>query len=114
MAMYHRENTQEDFLVLAGECLVIVEGEERPLKRWDLFHCPPGVPHTIVAAGEGPALVLAVGARTGSEDQGLAYPVDETARKHGAGVEQETSSPADAYAGMTHTWGTYKPGWLPD
>ena len=114
MAMYHRENTQEDFLVLAGECVVVVEGEERPLRRWDLFHCPPGVPHTIVGAGEGPALVLAVGARTGSEDQGLLYPVDETALKHRAGVETETSSPADAYAGMTHTWGPYRPGRLSD
>jgi uncharacterized cupin superfamily protein len=114
MAMYHRENAQEDFLVLAGECVVIVEGEERPLRQWDLFHCPPGVPHTIVGAGEGPALVLAVGARTGAEDQGLLYPVDATAQKHKAGVDKETSQPADAYAGMTHAWRTYEPGWLPD
>jgi uncharacterized cupin superfamily protein len=114
MAMYHRENTQEDFLVLAGECIVIVEGEERPLRQWDLFHCPAGVAHTIVAAGHGPALVLAVGARTRDEEQGLAYPVDATALKHGAGVEQETSQPADAYAGMTHAWRAYEPGWLPE
>jgi uncharacterized cupin superfamily protein len=114
MAMYHRENTQEDFLVLAGECVVIVEGEERPLWQWDLFHCPPGVPHTIVGAGAGPALVLAVGARTGGGDQGLLYPVDATAQKHKAGVDQETSEPGDAYAGMTHSWRTYEPGWLPD
>ena len=114
MAMYHRENSQEDFLVLAGECVVIVEGEERPLRQWDLFHCPSGVPHTIVAAGDGPALVLAVGARGTGEEQGLAYPVDPVAQKHGAGVARETSLPSEAYEGMTHAWRAYEPGWLPD
>jgi uncharacterized cupin superfamily protein len=114
MAMYHRENSQEDFLVLAGECVVVVEGEERPLRQWDLFHCPPGVPHTIVGAGDGPALVLAVGARGTGEDQDLAYPVDPAAQKHGAGVAKETSLPSEAYDGTTHAWRTYESGWLPD
>ena len=63
MGLYHRENAQEDFLVLAGECLLIVEGEERKLKTWDFFHCPPGTEHIIVGAGKEPAVVLAVGAR---------------------------------------------------
>jgi hypothetical protein len=27
--LYHRENAQENFLVLWGECLLVVEGEER-------------------------------------------------------------------------------------
>ena len=114
MAMYHRENSQEDFLVLSGECVVVVEGEERPLRQWDLFHCPSGVPHTIVAAGDGPALVLAVGARGTGEDQDLAYPVDPVAQKHRAGVDKETSLPSEAYEGMTHAWRAYEPGWLPD
>jgi uncharacterized cupin superfamily protein len=114
MAMYHRENSQEDFLVLAGECVVIVEGEERPLRQWDLFHCPPNVPHTIVGAGDAPALVLAVGARGTGEDQDLAYPVDPVAQKHGAGVAKETSLPSEAYEGTTHAWRRYEPGWLPD
>ena len=114
MAMYHRENSQEDFLVLAGECVVVVEGEERPLRQWDLFHCPSGVPHTIVGAGDGPALVLAVGARGTGEDQDLAYPVDPVAQKHGAGVAKETSLPSEAYEGTTHAWRAYEPGWLPD
>jgi uncharacterized cupin superfamily protein len=94
MAMYHDEPGQEDFLVLRGECLLIVEGEERPLRRWDFFHCPPGTKHVIVGAGSEPALVLAVGARKGK----AAYPVDEAAVRHGAGVEQATDSPAEAYA----------------
>ena len=80
-ALYHRENAQEDFLVLAGECLLIVEGEERKLKTWDFFHCPPGTEHIIVGAGKEPAVVLAVGAR-GRRRKGLVYPVSEAALKH--------------------------------
>jgi uncharacterized cupin superfamily protein len=114
MAMYHRESMQEDFLVLDGECLLIVEGEERPLKQWDLFHCPADVPHTIVGAGDRPALVLAVGARIDPKDNDLRYPVDPVAQKHNAGVSTETSKPEDAYAGTKHDWRAYEPGWLPD
>ena len=99
MGMYHRERGQEDFLVLAGECLLIVEGEERLLKAWDFFHCPGGTDHMIVGAGDGPAVVLAVGARGGRT--GLVYPADPTAAKHGAAVERETTSPAEAYAGFS-------------
>src|SRR5437660_284431 len=78
MAMYHWETDQEDFLVLSGEALVIVEGEERPLRQWDFVHCPPGTNHTIVGAGDGPCLVLAVGARDGSRAaEWGAYTVDE-------------------------------------
>jgi uncharacterized cupin superfamily protein len=94
MAMYHEEPGQEAFLVLRGECLLIVEGEERPLKPWDFFHCPPLTKHVILGAGDSPALVLAVGARKGP----ATYPVDETAVRHGVGVEQEVASPAEAYA----------------
>src|SRR5215218_7529447 len=63
MAMYHHEAVQEDFLVLAGEALLLVEGQERPLRQWDFVHCPPGTGHTIVGAGDGPCVVLAVGVR---------------------------------------------------
>ena len=94
MAMYHEEPGQEDFLVLKGEALLIVEGEERPLKAWDFVHCPPHTKHVILGAGDGPSLVLAVGARKGQ----ATYPVDEAAVRHGAGVETATSSPKDAYA----------------
>ena len=99
MAMYHADKAQEDFLVLSGECVVIVNGEERPLRAWDLFHCPEGVPHVIVGAGDGPSLVLAAGARPGQGK--LVYPVDEAALRHGAGVEEETSAPAEAYKRFT-------------
>jgi uncharacterized cupin superfamily protein len=94
MAMYHEEPGQEDFLVLRGECLLIVEGEDKPLGPWDFFHCPPGTKHVIVGAGTEPALVLAVGARRGR----ATYPIDEAAVRHGAGVDRELDSPAEAYA----------------
>jgi uncharacterized cupin superfamily protein len=112
MTMYHREEMQEDFLVLDGECVLIVEGEERPLKKWDLFHCPPGVAHAIVGAGEGPSLVLAVGARGG--DDGIVYPADPAAQKHGVGVQVETPDPREAYAGVEITPTAYQEGWLPE
>jgi uncharacterized cupin superfamily protein len=115
MAMYHFENDQEDFLVLAGEALLIVEGHERPLRRWDLAHCPAGTNHVIVGAGDAPCLVLAVGARDRStgEDWG-AYTVDTAALRHGAGVERETTDPAQAYARFRGRGPTrYREGWLP-
>jgi uncharacterized cupin superfamily protein len=94
MAMYHEEPGQEGFLVLRGECLLVVEGQERPLKAWDFVHCPPNTKHVILGAGDSPAVVLAVGARKG----GASYPVDETAVRLGAGVDKEGASPKEAYA----------------
>jgi uncharacterized cupin superfamily protein len=99
MTMYHRERYQEGFLILRGACLLIVEGQEEPLRQWDYFHCPPDVAHAIVGAGDGPSLVLAVGNRIGPDV--IVYPRDETALAHGAGVEVETPSPQEAYARFT-------------
>jgi uncharacterized cupin superfamily protein len=99
MTMYHRERYQEGFLVLRGECLLIVEGQELPLQEWDYFHCPPDVAHAIVGAGTQPSLVLAVGNRLGPDV--IVYPRDEAALKHGAGVEHETPHPDEAYARFT-------------
>lgn len=95
MAMYHREDVQEGFLVLSGEALLVIEGEERPLKQWDYVHCPPNVAHAIVG---GPAVVLALGGFTPDRDGALGYPLDETAARHGAASEVETSDPLVAYA----------------
>jgi uncharacterized cupin superfamily protein len=116
MAMYHWEADQEDFIVLAGEALLVVEGEERRLRQWDFVHCPAGTKHVIVGAGVGPCLVLAVGARdrsTGPEWGG--YSVDEAALRHGAGVEQETTNQTEAYARFPRREPTrYREGWLPE
>jgi len=114
--MYHWEADQEDFLVLSGEALLVVEGEERPLRQWDLVHCPPGTKHIIVGAGDGPCVVLAVGARTqdGSPDWG-SYTVDEVARRHGVSVERDTSDAREAYAHLPRRGHSrYRDGWLPD
>lgn len=115
MSMYHWEADQEDFLVLAGEALLIVEGEERPLRQWDFVHCPPGTNHTIVGAGDGACLVLAVGARdrsTGTEWG--AYTVAEASQRHNAGVERETTEPKEAYARFGEGGGltAYREGWI--
>ena len=100
--MYHREEAQEDFLVLTGECMLIVEGEERPLKAWDFVHCPAWTGHVFVGAGDGPCILLGTGARLAG--RGLVYPVDEAALRHGAGVEKETSQGAEAYARFGRPW----------
>ncbi len=95
--LYHREADQEDFLVLSGECLLVIEGEERRLQAWDFVHCPAWTEHVFVGAGDGPCVILAVGGRSGG---GVVYPESELARRHGAGVERETRDPRQAYAGF--------------
>ena len=109
---YHAENEQEDFLVLGGECLLIVEGEERPLRQWDFVHCPAWTEHVFVGAGDGPCALLAVGARLSDE---VVYPASEVAQRHRAGVTRETRDPDEAYAGLAPDVPTpFSPGWLPD
>jgi uncharacterized cupin superfamily protein len=94
--LYHGEETQEDFLVLAGECLLLVEGEERRLRAWDFVHCPWNTEHIFVGAGEGPCVILMAGSRRPGRP--IFYPVSELARRHRAGVEEATNTPRDAYA----------------
>jgi len=116
MAMYHWEADQEDFLVVAGEAVLIIEGEERPLRPWDFVHCPPNAKHTIVGAGDGPCVVIAVGAREhdGKPDWG-GYTVDEAAARHGASVTADTTEPTEAYAHLTRRRpARYRNGWLSD
>jgi len=126
MAMYHWETDQEDFLVLAGEALAIVEGEERPLRQWDLLHCPPGTKHVIVGAGTRPCVIFSVGSRErhtyrradgeieGRDDWG-AYTVDEAAARHGATPPEETTDAGVAYGRFPEPVSTrYRDGWLRD
>ena len=93
--LYHSENQQEAFLVLSGECRLLVEGEERLFRPWDFFHCPPGTHHIFVGAGDGPCSILMAGARLESEE--LHYPVSELAARYGASVEEETSDFEQVY-----------------
>ena len=117
--MYHRENAQEAFPVLAGECTLIVEGEERRLAEWDFFYCAPGTEHIILASGEQSAVVLAVGARGRGVGGGLVYKVCKAAARYGASVVQETTDLATAYASVwsklpRSRFVKYRRGWLED
>ena len=106
---YHAESPEEHFLVLHGECLLLVEEEERLLRAWDFVHCPPGTKHVFVGAGDGPCAILMVGARLTAD--WVVYPVSELARRHGAGVDVETNSPPVAYEGREEARRERPPGW---
>jgi uncharacterized cupin superfamily protein len=108
--MYHGEGEQEDFLVLAGECTLLIEGEERGLRAWDFVHCPAWTEHVFVGAGEGPCTILSIGSRSGGN---VIYPASDVARRFGAGVEHETSDPAQAYKDVPSDDDVgYRDGWL--
>ncbi len=107
-ALYHSEGVQEGFLVLSGECTLIVEEEERKLRQWDYFHCPSDTRHVFVGAGAGPCAILMIGARP--EIETLHYPASEVAAKYGASATKETNEPGAAY---THWPGEYLPVRLP-
>jgi len=110
--MYHRESGQEDFLVVSGECVLVIEGEERRLEAWDFVHCPPWTEHVFVGAGSRPCVVVMVGNRAGGFE--VTYPVNDVAAKHGASVDRETSSPDESYSQFGEEVRTpYGQGWLP-
>jgi uncharacterized cupin superfamily protein len=114
IGMYHWEADQEDFLVLAGDALLLVEGQERTLRQWDFVHCPPRTNHMIVGAGDGPCTILAVGAREHQTGDWGCYTVDEVALRHGVGVEEETDDAEIAYARFAGSEPTpYRDGLLP-
>jgi uncharacterized cupin superfamily protein len=106
--LYHAESGQEGFLVLMGECILVVEEEERTLRQWDYFHCPPETRHVFVGAGDGPSAILMIGLRP--EEETLHYPVSDLAAKYGASVAAETFDPDEAYADWP---GEHKPLRLP-
>ena len=114
IGMYHWEVDQEDFFVLSGEALLLVEAEERPLRQWDFVHCPAETEHIIIGAGTGPCAVLAIGARGNEDASGWGgYTVDDVALRHGAGVEKPTSDAEEAYARFPEPVPTPYGGWLP-
>jgi len=111
-ALYHAENGQEGFLVLSGECTLVIEGEERPLRQWDYVHCPPDTHHVIVGAGDGPCSILMIGARP--KDETIVYPVSEVAAKYGASAAKETGVPDEAYADWPGEYEPMRRPWPPD
>jgi uncharacterized cupin superfamily protein len=108
---YHAESVQEDFLVLSGECTLLIEGEERRLKPWDFVHCPPGTHHIFVGAGDGPCAILMVGSRRA--DNVLHYPADELAARHGASAPEETNAPREAYSDWPDEYQPTRGDWPP-
>lgn len=107
--LYHRESAQEDFLVLSGECLLLVNGEEHRLRAWDFVHCPPGVSHVFVGAGNGPCAVLMIGDRP--PEHSVFYPQSELARRHGAEAPEPTADPRTAYAHTERPMPCDPPAW---
>jgi uncharacterized cupin superfamily protein len=116
MAIYHWEADQEAFLVVSGEAVLIIEGEERQLRAWDFVHCPPNTKHVIVGAGSGPCLLIAVGSREhDGQPDSLGFTVDEVAKRHGASVEKDTMDGGAAYASVPRREPTaYRDDWLPE
>jgi uncharacterized cupin superfamily protein len=111
--LYHSESVDEVFLVLAGECLAILDGEDHLLRTWDFLHCPPGLAHVIVGAGEGPSAVLMAGARRPGAT--IHYPVDARAGEFGASSAVDTDDTAEAYrsAGWERDYTLTPPVWPP-
>ncbi len=109
--MYHGESGQEDFLVVSGECVLVIEGEERRLKAWDFVHSPPWTKHVFIGAGDGPCVIVMTGSRAGGFE--VVYAVDELAAKHAASVSEETSSPDEAYSVFGPEERVAYGGWLP-
>ena len=113
MAKYHAESNQEDFLVVSGECLLLIEGEERRLRAWDFVHCPPWTEHVLIGAGDRACVIVAVSTR--ASDSGVRYVATSLARKHRAAPPHATESPAEAYAGTSPPRILrYRDGDLPD
>ena len=110
---YHWETEAEDFLVLSGEGLLIVEGEERPLKQWDFVHCPPETKHAFVGAGDRPFVLLCASSRQFQKDGPWGfYCADETAAKYNASSPEDTQDGRIAYARFPPARPTRYPGGL--
>ena len=98
-----------------GQCVLVIEGEERHLEQWDFVHCPPMTEHVFVGAGDGPCAIVMVGGRRPDENESIIYPVNDVAAKYGASVLEETPDPAEAYARFARRDpGPYRDGDLPD
>jgi uncharacterized cupin superfamily protein len=113
---YHWETEQEDFLVLAGECLAIIEGQKRRLRCWDSVHCPPETKHAFVGAGDSPCVLLCAGSRQFQKDGPWGYySVDEIAARYNASSPEETQDGNVAYARFPEPRSTrFRQGLLPE
>jgi len=106
--LYHAEENQEAFVVLSGECALILENEERRLRPWDFFHCPPWTEHGFAGVGEEPCVIVMVGSRSGP---GVRYPLSELATRYGGSVAEETTDWTQAYATVERYRRERPPSW---
>ena len=106
--LYHAESNQEAFLVLSGQCTLLVENQERRLQPWDFFHCSPWTEHGFAGAGPGPCVILMAGSRSGTE---VRYPASELAARRGASAAEETSDWRRAYAAIEPFRRERPPSW---
>lgn len=113
---YHWETEQEDFLVLAGEAVLIVEGQERRLGRWDFVHCPPETKHAFAGVGGRPCVLLCASSRQFQKDGPWGfYCADATAARYNASSPEDTQDGSVAYARFSEPRPTrYRDGLLPD
>jgi uncharacterized cupin superfamily protein len=113
---YHGETEQEDFLVLSGEAILIVEGEERRVRQWDFVHCPPETRHAFAGAGDRPCVLLCASSRQFQKDGPWGfYCADETAARYNASSPEDTQDSGVAYARVPPSRPTrYPDGLLPD
>lgn len=111
--LYHAEDAQEGFLVLAGECLAVVEGAEHRMRQWDYLHCPPGTLHITIGAGDAPCALLMIGAPRSSSLDEIHYPADPVAVRHGVAASSTTRSSKEAYAGRDRTVTRERAPWPP-
>jgi uncharacterized cupin superfamily protein len=108
--MYHAESVEEDFFILMGECILVIEDEERRLRAWDFVHCPPGTAHTFVGAGGGPCVILGAGNRDFDDETfWREYRRSEVALRYGASVEADTSAGAEANSESRGHWRVERP-----
>jgi uncharacterized cupin superfamily protein len=99
--LYHAESAQEHFLILMGECILVIEDQERHLRTWDFVHCPPMTAHTFVATGTGPCVILATGNRR--DDLERVYPRSEVALRYGASQRRTRSGAGDGRSSAQST-----------
>jgi uncharacterized cupin superfamily protein len=92
---YHAEAAEEGFLVLSGECIAVIENEERRMRRWDYFYSAPGTAHVIVGAGDEASVILMFGSPDPTRK--VEWIANETAARHGASVARTTGRDTEAY-----------------
>lgn len=108
---YHREEAQEDFLVLSGRAKLLVNGEEHRVGPWDFVHFPPGATHVFVGDGDEPCALLAIGHRPGKGKEQLFYPASDLARTYNAESPEPTSDPKIAYSDVKPRTKVDPPEW---